>query len=72
MADREARRIEWASPSGDYAGELEVQRMLPGMSAIVVRLHPREAVDTRAAEEALDAALKSLQRFLGRDRPDAR
>jgi hypothetical protein len=65
VADRKAHRVEWSAPSGDYVGELEVQAMLPGMSAVVVRLHVREAVDLAAAEAALDAAMKGLQRHLG-------
>ena len=64
LADRPARRIEWASPSGDYAGSLEVQPMPAGMSAIAVRLRTREDVDKAAGERALDAALKTLQRRL--------
>jgi hypothetical protein len=64
LADRKARRIEWTAPSGEYSGQLEVQPMMAGMSAIVVRLHTRDPVDARAAEQALEAAMKGLQRRL--------
>ena len=64
LADRRTRRIEWAAPSGEYSGTLEIQRMLPGMSAVTIRLTTRDDVDPSAADRALDAALKHLQRRL--------
>jgi hypothetical protein len=64
VADRKARRVEWAAPSGAFSGVLEVQPMLAAMSAVVVRVHTRDAVDAKAAEAALDAAMKTLQRSL--------
>jgi hypothetical protein len=66
LADRKARRIEWSAPSGEYSGELEVEPMLAGMSAVVVRLHTRDAVDPASAAEALDSATKGIQRRLTR------
>jgi hypothetical protein len=64
LADRKARRIEWSAPSGDYSGELEFRPMLAGMSAIVVSLHTRDAVDPATAEQALEDGTKNLQRAL--------
>jgi hypothetical protein len=64
VADRTARRVEWSSPSGDYSGELQVEPLLAGMSAITARLRTTGPVDPGAAESALEAALKRLQRVL--------
>ena len=56
--------IEWASPSGDYAGTLEVKPMLAGMCSVTVRLQTRDPVKAATADEAFDALVKKLQRRL--------
>jgi hypothetical protein len=62
--DRVARTIEWASPSGDYAGTLEVKPMLAGMCSVTVRLQTRDPVKAAAADDAFDGLVKKLQRRL--------
>jgi hypothetical protein len=62
--DRAARRVEWGLPGGEYAGEVQVQPMMAGMSTVTIRLHLPDNGDAAAIDKALDQTVKNLQRQL--------
>jgi hypothetical protein len=67
QVDRHARRVNWSSPSGEYAATLEIQPMMAGMSSLTIRVQAPETAASGELAQALDALVRTLQRRLVRD-----
>lgn len=64
FVDRQARRIEWGEPDGDYGGSIEVGSMMASLSTVTVRLRTRDDADPAAVQRVVDETVQNLRRTL--------
>ncbi len=64
FVDRQARRIEWGEPGGDYGGSIEVREMMARLSEIKLRLRTRDDADPAAVQRVVDETIQNLRRTL--------
>jgi hypothetical protein len=66
LADREARRVEWALPNTDYEGSVVVAAGTTSTSQVTIRVRTGDDGGDGELERMLDEMLRNLRRLLAR------